>query len=148
MLLNSTVYFKTQHHELQSVFMLLYKIIWIVRAFWLVYKCVFIALWSTKMTWAMWLSVSKLWEFTISWNKLKYTHALCISSFSLFVGTKNNNFIIEMKHVSLRAFIAGWKTRRTTASCVFTDLLSNSPRRSPRFTVLLSHVMLWIQQVT
>ena len=30
----------------------IYKIIWIVLAFWVVYKCVFIALWSTKMTWA------------------------------------------------------------------------------------------------
>ena len=29
------------------------RLIWIVRAFWLVNKCVFIALWSTKMTWAI-----------------------------------------------------------------------------------------------
>ena len=43
-----------------------YKIIWIVRAFWLVNKCVFIAIWSTKMTWAIWLAVSKLWEFTVT----------------------------------------------------------------------------------
>ena len=58
----------------------------IVRAFWLVYKCVFIALWSTKM---MVGSVSKLWEVTVtvSWKK-NYVHALY-------------NFIKEIKHVLL-----------------------------------------------
>ena len=35
-----------------------YKIIWIVHACWLVFKCVLIALWSTKMTWALWLALS------------------------------------------------------------------------------------------
>ena len=35
-----------------------YKIIWIVRAFCLVYKCAFIALWSTKMAWQWGLTVS------------------------------------------------------------------------------------------
>ena len=56
----------------------------------------------------------------------------------LFVKTENNNFIKEIKHV-LRAFIAWWKPRHSlwefsTASQVFTDLLSNSPKRSPRFS--------------
>ena len=55
-----------------------YKIIWIVRAYWLVFKWVFIALWSTKMTWAM--TVSELWEFTASYLVF------------LFVKAKNENF--------------------------------------------------------
>ena len=93
-----------------------YKIIWIVRGFWLVCKWVFVALWSTKMTWAMWLIVYELWEFTL---RASYT-------VFLFVKTENN-FIKEIKHV-VRAFIA------STASRVFTDLLSNSPKRLPRFS--------------
>ena len=43
-----------QHQLLERFVILIYKIIWIVRGFWLVYNCVFIALWSTKMTWAIW----------------------------------------------------------------------------------------------
>ena len=52
-----------------------YKIVWIIRAFWLVNKWVFIALWSTKMTRERWLAVSILWEFTVSWKKSNYTRA-------------------------------------------------------------------------
>ena len=53
--------------------------------------------------------VSKLWEFTASWNeKTKQKYVLRISYFSL---VKNNNFI-KIKHF-LRAFIAWWKPRRT-----------------------------------
>ena len=62
----------------------------------------------------------------------------------LFVKTKNNNFIKEIKHV-LRASKAWWKPRQSlwkvsskwkpsTASRVFTDLLLNSLKRSPRFS--------------
>ena len=54
---------------------LVYEMIWIVRGFWLVYKCVFIAIWSTKMTWAMWLTVAPTCE------NLQYL--LRVSSFSL-----------------------------------------------------------------
>ena len=45
---------QTKMVETLSNFRVIYNIIWIVRAFWLVYKCVFIALWSTTMAWAMW----------------------------------------------------------------------------------------------
>ena len=105
-----------------------YKIIWMVRALLLVYKYVFIhsfVLRSTKMTQAIWLAVSKLWEFTVLWKKSASYIVF------LFVKTKNN-FIKEIKHV-LRAFIAWWKTRQilrelssrwkpSTASWIFTDL--------------------------
>ena len=70
-----------------------------VRVFWLVNKCVFIVLWRTKMTWAMWFAVSKLWEFTVK----VYIRALYIVF--LFVKMERNNAIKEIKHV-LRAFIA------------------------------------------
>ena len=113
---------------------LFYKIIWIVRAFWLVNKCVFIALWSTKMAWTIWLTVSELWEFTV--------RALYIVF--LFVNNENNNFIIEIKHV-VRTSIAWWKPlqsrwkfssrwKPSTMSRVLTDLHSNSPKRSPWFS--------------
>ena len=117
----------------QPLFRTFYKIIWIVRGFLLVYKCVFIALWSTKMAWAMWLTASELWEFIVSASYIVF----------LFVKTKNN-FIKEIKHV-FRAFIACWKPRQSlwefssrwkhsTASRVITDLLSNSPKRTPWFS--------------
>ena len=70
----------------------------VVRAFWLVCKCVFIALWSTKMTWAIWLTVSELWEFTV-----RASYIVC-----LFVKTESSNFIKEIKPV-VRASIASWK---------------------------------------
>ena len=109
-------------------------LIWIVRVFWLVYKCVFIALWSTKMTWAIWLAVSELWEFTLFTSYIIF----------LFVNTENNSFIKEIKHV-VHVFITCWKPRKSlwefskrwkpsTASWVFTDLLSNSPKCTPRFS--------------
>ena len=85
-----------------SLIKIYYKIIWKVRAFWLVNKCVFIVLWSTKMASAMWLTVFELWEFTE-----RASYSVC-----LFVKTENNNFIKEIKHV-VRAFIAWWKPRRT-----------------------------------
>ena len=82
-----------------------------MHVFWVVNMCVFIALWSTKMTSAIWLAVSKLLEFTVSWKKLKYTYAYIVF---LFVTTKNNNFLKEIRHV-LRAFIAWWKPRQRSA---------------------------------
>ena len=66
-----------------------YKIIWIVRAFWLANKCVFIVLWSTKMTSAIWLTVSELWEFTVRASYIVF----------FFVKTENNNFKKEIKHL-------------------------------------------------
>ena len=62
----------------------------------------------------------------------------------LFVKTENYDFIREIKHV-IRSFIAWWKPRQSlwefssrwkpsTASWAFTDLLSNSPKRAPRFS--------------
>ena len=92
----------------------------------------FIALWRTKMTWAMLLAVFKLWEFKVR------------ASYTVFLFVKvENNFIKEIKHVhasiacwkprqSLREFSSRWKP--STASRVFTDLLPNSPKRSPRFS--------------
>ena len=112
---------------------LFYKIIWIVRAFWLVYKCVFIALRGTKMAWAIGLTVSELWEFAVPTSYIVF----------LFVNNENNNFIKEIKHV--RVSIACWKSQQSlwefsnrwnpsTASRVFTDLLSNPPKHSPQFS--------------
>ena len=56
----------------------------------------------------------------------------------LFVKSEKNNFINEIKHI-LPAFIAWWKPRQiwrefSTASRVFADLLSNSPKCLPRFS--------------
>ena len=119
--------------------------IWIVHAFSLVDKCIFIALWTdTKMTWAIIrLAVTKLWEFTVSWKKLKYICALRISRFFLSVKTENNDLIKEIKHV-LRAFIALWKPRQSlweflrrwkhSTAPWGIDLLSNSSECSPRFS--------------
>ena len=89
-------------------------------------------------------SVSKLWEFTVSWKKLKYTYIRASYIVFLFVKAKNNNFIKEIKHV-IRSFIAWWKPlqslwefssswKPSTASRVFIDLLSNSLKRSPWFS--------------
>ena len=85
------------------------------------------------------LTVLELWEFTVGASYIVF----------LFVNNENNNFIKEIKHV-LPAFIACWKpwqrlwefsSRRkpetdlfSTASRIFTDLLSNSPKCSPRFS--------------
>ena len=111
-----------------------YKIIWIVCVFWLVYKCVFIALWSTKWREQCGSTVSELWEFTVCASYIIF----------LFVNIENNNFIKEIKHV-VCAFIVCWEPQQSlwelssrwkpsTASQVFTDLFLNSPKRSPRFS--------------
>ena len=112
------------------------KIIWIVHALWLVYKYVFIALKHENDVSNMFGSVSKLWEFNYCFMKeIKvYIHASYI--FFRFVKMGNNNFTKEIKHV-LRVFIAWWKPWQSlwefsTASRVFTDLLSNSPKRLPQ----------------
>ena len=65
-----------------------------------------------------------------------YTRASC--TVFQFVKTENSNFIKEIKHF-LHAFITYWKSRQillefSTSSQVFTDLLSNSPKLSPRFS--------------
>ena len=114
----------------------LYKIIiiWIVCAFWLVYKCVFIALWSTEMAWAMWCDCLRVERIYIT--RFLYRLSLC--------NNENYNFIKEIKHVFC-ASIACWKPGQSlcefssrwkplTASRIFTDLLSNSPKHSPRFS--------------
>ena len=66
------------------------SIIWIVRAFWLAYNCVFIGLWSTK--WRAqygWLpQVVRIYSFM----KKKNLYSLLISSFSS-LRRENNNFI-------------------------------------------------------
>ena len=94
-----------------------------VWGFWLVYKGVFIALWSTKIMWAMWLIVSKFWEFTVCASYIVF----------VFATTENDNFIKEIKHI-VRASIAFWKPRQSLCefsslselSTSFTDLLLNS----------------------
>ena len=120
---------------------ILYKIIWLVRAFWLVNKCVFIALWRTKMAWAMWLTVSSCENYSFM-KELKLYKRFLLVVF-LFVKPEANNFIKEIKKHVIRAFIACWKRRQSfwefsstwkssTASGVFTDLPSNSRKRSSR----------------
>ena len=74
-------------------------------------------------------------------ENLQYTGALYIVF--LFVKTENNNFIKEIRHV-VRASIACRKPRQSlwelsnrwkpSTDQVFTDLLSNSPKRSPRLS--------------
>ena len=87
------------------------------------FECDFIALWSTEMTWAIWLAVSKLWEFTFSWKKLKYTYELRITFFSLL--RRKIIIIKEIKYV-LRASIACWKPRlRLGFSLICSGILPN-----------------------
>ena len=123
-----------------------YKIFWIARPFWLVYQCFLIALWKKKMTWAICmvccLQVVRIYSFM---KEIRlYKPASCIVI--LFVKTENNNFLKEIKNV-LRAFsfTAQWKPRlnlressirwkTSIASRVFINLLSNSPKRSPRLS--------------
>ena len=103
------------------------------------YKCVFIALWSTKVTWAIWLAVSKLWKFPFSWKKENYTFAHHIlSCLSLWKWKFDKR---KKESLFMRAFKAWWKPRKTLwefsyLSRVFIDLLSNSLKRSTR---LLKH---------
>ena len=105
-----------------------YKMIWIVRALWLVYKCVFIALWSTKIRgqygWLC-LQVVRIYSFV---KEIKlYIRASYI--FFLFVKTENNNFIKKIKHV-ISAFIDWWKPRQS--------LWEFSSRWNPRLRLGLS----------
>ena len=63
-----------------------------VHAFWLVKKCVFIGLWSVKMTWAVWLAASCENLHFHEQNKTIHTCPLYIVL--LFViKSENNNFI-------------------------------------------------------
>ena len=111
----------------------IYKIIWILHAFWLVYKCVFHSAMKhvNDVSNAVWLSPSC--------ENLQHAGSSYIVF--LFVKTENDNFIKEIKHV-VRASIAYWKPRqslrefssRWKSSTVFTDLLSNFPQRLPRFS--------------
>ena len=87
-------------------------------------------------------SVSKLWEVTVSWKKLKYTYIRALYIVFLFVKTENNNFVKEIKHV-IHSFIASWWkpwqslwefSSRWNASRFFTDLLLNSPKCLPQFS--------------
>ena len=79
----------------------------------------------------VWLS--KLWEFTVRASYIVF----------LFVHNESNNFIKEINYV-IRASIACWKPRKSlrefsnrwkplTVYRVFTDLLLNSPKRSPGY---------------
>ena len=90
-----------------------YKIIWIVRAFWLVYKCVFIGLWSTKMTSGKWLTVYELREFTVRASYIVF----------LIVNTENNNFI--------------YKRSKTCCPCLHSPL-----KTSAKFVRILEQVTL------
>ena len=93
--------------------------------------------------WLDYGSISKLREFTVSCKNLKNAYALRISFFSFL----RRKIIILLKKIEhcLCAFIAWWKPRQylwefssrwkpSTESRIFTDLLSNSPKRSPRFS--------------
>ena len=113
----------------------IYKIIWIVSAFWLVYNCVFIALWSTKMTLLTSLAVSKLWEFPVSWKKWKFTLRASYIIF-LFVKLENNDFIKEIKH-ALRAFIGWWKLGKVCEN----SRVCENPRLCLGFSLICSRVL-------
>ena len=82
----------------------------------------------------MCFTVSELWEFTVYASYIVF----------LFVDNENNDFIKEIRDV-VPASIAYWKPRQSLwefssrwkpsiGSRVFTDLLSNSPKRSPPFS--------------
>ena len=66
-----------------SNFKVHYKIIWILRAFIGLWMCFHSTMKHKNDVSYMVGSISKLWEVTVSWKKLKYTYALRISSFSL-----------------------------------------------------------------
>ena len=97
----------------------------------------FIALWRSNMVGCV--QVVRIYSFM---REIKvYIWALYII---FLFKTENNNFIKEIKHV-LRASIAWWKPlqslwqfsskwKPSTTSRVFTDLLSNSPKRLPWFS--------------
>ena len=65
-----------------ACFKTFYKIIWMVGAFWLVYKCVFIALWSTKITWT--ILVSKFWWQSCFYQNILFLYIAFDLSFELF----------------------------------------------------------------
>ena len=105
-----------------------------VFGFRLVYKCVFIALWSTKMMWVMWFDCLRV---------VRICSTVC-ASYIIFLFNENSHFIKEIKHV-VRTSVAYWKPwqslwefssrwKPSTASCVFTNLLLNSPKCSPWFS--------------
>ena len=107
-----------------------YKIIWIVRVFLMANKCVFIGC----------LHVARIYNFMEEIKLYKRASFIVV----LFVKLETNNFIKEIKHV-LRAFIAWWKPhvslwefsskwKSLTVFWVFTSLLSNSRKRSHRFS--------------
>ena len=83
--------------------------------------------------------VSNVVWLSLSCENLQYT--LLISSFSLLTMKIIKNFIKEIKHF-VRASIVCWKpwqslwefSSRWNVSRVFTDLLLNSPKHSPRFS--------------
>ena len=95
----------------KSTLITIYIITWMVSAFWLFYKCVFIVLWSMKMMWTIWLAISKLWEFSFTKEIKLYTQASYTVFF--FNTTKNKNFTKEfIKHVQ-RDFVVWWKSRQS-----------------------------------
>ena len=111
-----------------------YKIIWIVLAFWLVYKRVFIALWSTKMTWAICLAASNVLRVNSFGNEIEVY--ICTSYIVFLFVTTKNNFINEIKHV-IRAFIARWAPPE---SCWEFSSRWN-PRRSRGFSLICSRIL-------
>ena len=87
----------------------------IVCVFWLVNKCVFMALWSAIMTWEIWLQIVRIYSFM---KEIKmYIRPLYIVF--LFVESENN-FIKAKKQNIYLDFIALW-------SAIPSDSLSNSP---------------------
>ena len=56
--------------------------------------------WSRKMMWAIWLAISKLWEFTVLCEEIK-VYVLASYIVFLFVKKKNTNFINEIKQFSV-----------------------------------------------
>ena len=84
----------------------LYKIIWIVRAFWLVYKCFHSAM--RHENGCLCLQVVRSYSFM----KEIQVYILALYIVFPFVMTENNNFIKEIKHV-ISAFIAWWKPRKS-----------------------------------
>ena len=75
--------------------------IWIVHTFWLVNKCVFIALWNKKMgkqyelsNMNCFLQVLRIHTF----RKKLFKVYICTSYLFLFVKTERNDFTKEIKH--------------------------------------------------
>ena len=107
------IFKKVFHKFSKYMSILIYKLIWIVLAFWLVNKCSFIALWSMKMPWAIWLAPSCLWsdligskllEFTVIMKEIKLYIRASYNVF-FFVSSESNYFIKKIKYI-FRAFMA------------------------------------------